>query len=141
MIAQTLQLVIDLGADAMGTEEGVDGEGKIEHGAARRHRLEVALGGHNEYLAGIEVQLDGVEEIHRIWLRIVQYLLDGREPAVEFVLAVFGLLASFLIFPMGCKTLLRNLVHTARTDLQLYPAAALRHKRCLQSLIAVGLRM
>ena len=69
--------MIDLGANAMTAEEGVNGEGKIESCTACGHRLDFSLRCKNEYLAGKEVQFDGVEKIHCIGLGIVKNFLDG----------------------------------------------------------------
>ncbi len=53
-----------------------------------------------------EVELDGIEEVHGIRLRIVQNLLDGAEPVVQLVLifCIFTFV-SFLVFPVGSKPL------------------------------------
>ena len=69
--------MVHLGTDAMATEECVDGEGEVEGGTAGGHGLDFALGREDEYLGGKEVELDGVEEVHGVGLRVVEDFLDG----------------------------------------------------------------
>ena len=118
----------------------MDGEGKVECCTSCGHRLDFPLGGKDEYLRGKEVQLDGVEEVHCVRLRVVQDFLDGAEPVVQLVLVLreFGLLA-VLVFPVGGKALLCHLVHAVRAYLHLNPSSLLRHQCDVQSLIAVCL--
>ena len=140
LMTQGHELMVHLRADAVAAEEGVDGEGKIEGGSSRRHRLDFSLWGEDEDLRGEEVQLDGVEEVHGVGLWVVEDLLDGAQPVVELVLVLrVFLFNTVLVFPVGSETLLRDLVHTVRTDLYLYPSALLRHQRHVECLIAVGL--
>ena len=140
---QRHQFVVDLGTDTMTPQEGMDGEGKVEGRTTRRHRLYLTFWGEDKYLAGKEVQFDGVEEVHCIGLRVVENLLDGAQPVVQFclVLRIFLVLQTVLIFPMGCKPLLCHLIHAVRAYLHLYPLTCLRHQSDVQGLITVGFRM
>ena len=112
-MAQGHELMVHLCSDAVAAEEGVDGEGEVEGGTSRWHRLDLSLWGEDEDLRGEEVQLDGVEEVHGVGLWVVEDLLDGAQPVVELVLVLrIFLFDTVLVFPVGCETLLRNLVHT-----------------------------
>ena len=133
--------MVYLGTDTMCSERCVDTESKVQHRTSRRHGLELALGRYNEYLLGIKVQFNGIQEIHCIGLRVVQYFLDSGEPSVQFVFAVLLGLSAILVLPVCGKALLCYIVHTARANLQFYPLSALAHQRCLQGLVSVGLRM
>ena len=61
----------------MCADEGVDGEGEVEGCASGGHLLGIALGGHDEEFVGVEVEFDGVEEVHAAGLRVVEDFLDG----------------------------------------------------------------
>ena len=118
----------------------MDGEGKVECRTTGRQGAYLSLRCKHEDLRGKEVQLDGVEEVHRVGLRIVENLLDGSQPLVQliFILRVFAIYTVF-IFPVGGKALFRNLVHAVGTDLYLYPTALFGHQRHMECLIAIGL--
>ena len=113
LMTQWHQLMVYLGSDTVRTQEGVDAKGKVESCTTRRHGLDFALGGEHEDFRSEKVQLDGIEEVHRVWLWVVQNLLDGAKPFVQLVLVlcIFYILA-FLVFPMGSKTLFCYLIHT-----------------------------
>ena len=117
----------------------MDGEGKIERRGASGHILEVAFGGEHQDFVGIEIELDSIEQIERIWLRVVKDFLDGIEPAVELALVVRRIL--ILVLPMRGKSLLRDVIHTIGTNLHLNPFALLAHEGVVERLIAVGLRI
>ena len=141
-VAQGYELMVHLGADAVGAEEGVDAEGEIEGRAAGGHGLNLALWREDEYLAGKEVQLDGVEEVHGVGLWVVKNFLDGAQPLVQLGLVLGVLLflvVALLVFPVGGQSLFGNLVHAVRAYLHLYPVSLFRHQRDVQCLIAVGL--
>ena len=63
------------------------------------------------------------------------------QPFVQFVFAVFGRLAAFLVFPVCRKSLLGHLVHAPAAYLHLNPAPRLAHERGVERLVAVGLGM
>ena len=110
----------------MGAEEGMDAEGEVEGRAAGGHGLNLALWREDKDLAGKEVQLNGVEEVHGVGLRVVKNFLDGAQPLVQFglVLSVlFILVVALLVFPVGGQSLLGNLVHAVRAYLHLYPVS------------------
>ena len=135
--------MVDLGANTMTAKEGVYAESKVECCAASRHRLDFALWGENKDFTGKQVQLDRVEEVHGVGLRIVKNLLDGAEPLVQFglVLSVFFLFLTLFVFPVGRESLLGNLVHAVTAYLHLNPSALFRHQCDVQCLIAIGFRM
>ena len=143
-VAQWNKLVVYLGTDAMAAKEGVNLEGEIECRTTRRHRLDFTLRGEDENLRGEEVELDGVEEVHGIRLRVVEDFLDGAQPVVELAIVLASFLigfVAFLVLPMGGKTLLGHLIHSVGAYLHLNPSAGVRHQRDMQSLIAVSLRV
>jgi len=97
----------------------MDLEREIEHRASCRHGLHLALGCEHEYLGSKQVELDGIEEIHCVGLRVVQYFLDGTQPVVQFLVVIFGFF--LLVFPVCGKALLCQFVHSVRPDLYLDP--------------------
>ena len=140
-ITDGLQLVIYLGSYAVGSQECMDGESEVQHGAVGRHRLEISLGCDHKDFTCIEIQLYGIQEIDGVRLWIIQNLLDGVQPLVQFVFAVLGGLPALLVFPVGSKSLLRHLIHAFRAYLYLYPLSCVAHERSMQSLISIGLGM
>ena len=75
----------------------------------------------NEYLRGKKIELDGVEEVHSVRLRVVKDFLDSGEPFVKFVFSLNFCLVAFLVFPVCSKSLFCNVIHAARTNLHFYP--------------------
>ena len=141
-MAQRHELVVHLGTDTMRPQEGMDAEGKVQRRASSRHRLDLTLRCEDEDLRSEEVEFDRVEEIHGIGLWVVKNLLDGAQPFVQFRLVLRKLfLHTVLVFPMGGKPLLGNLIHAVRTDLHLYPSSLFRHQGDMQCLVAVSLWM
>ena len=141
MMAQRHELVVHLGTDTMRAEEGVYLESEVERRTSGRHSLDFALRCEYEYLACEEIELDSVEKVHRIGLRVVKNLLDCRQPVVEFGIVVNVFVVAFLVLPVCCKSLFCHLVHMVGAYLHLNPLALLRHQRHVQSLIAVGFGM
>jgi len=117
----------------------VDGESEVQCRAVLWHGLDFALRGEDEYFGSEEVQLDGVEEVHGVRLRVVQDFLDGAEPLFQFALVFLG--RSVLVFPVGGKALFGNVVHAFASDLHFYPLALVAHQGDVKRLIAVGLRV
>ena len=101
--------------------------------------LNSPFGGDHEDFRGVEVQLDGVEEVERVGLRVVEYFLDGVEPFFQFVLAVGRGLAAFLVFPVCRKALFGHLVHARGADLHFDPLSGAAHESDVQGLVSVGL--
>ena len=115
----------------------MDGESKVHHRCACRHLAQLALRREHHNFVRKEVELDRVEEVERVGLRVVEDFFDRVEPLVQFVLVVSGVLV--LIFPVCGKTLLGDVVHAVGADLHLNPLPVLAHKRVVERLIAVGL--
>ena len=69
--------MVNLCADTMTAKEGVDGECKVECCTACWQSANLALWRKHEYLAGKQVEFDGIQEVHSIGLWVVQNLLDG----------------------------------------------------------------
>ena len=105
-----------VGADAMTSQEGVYLEGKVECRTACGHGPDLSFWGKDEDFGGEEVELDGIEEVHRVGLRVVQDFLDSAQPVVEFVV-VFGCVVAIFVFPVGRKSLFGNFVHALGTYL------------------------
>ena len=140
LVAQRHQLMVYLGSDAVAAQEGMYLEGEVECCTSSWHRDDFSLRGEDEDFGCIEVELDGIEEVHRIRLRIVQNLLDSAQPVVQLVL-ILSIFATLLVFPVGCKSLFCYLVHAVGADLYLYPASLLTHQGNVESLVSVSLRM
>ena len=132
--------MVYLRADTVAAHERVYLECEIERGAARWHRLYLAFWRKYVYLRGEKVQLYGIEEVHRVRLRVIENLLYGLQPLAQFAL-VLGNLVAVLVFPVRREALLGYLVHALGAYLHFYPAALLRHQRNVQGLIAVSLRV
>ena len=140
LVAKRHKFVVDLCTDTMTAQEGMNLEGKVKGRTTGRHGLDFALRSEHENLGSKEIELDGIEEIHGVGLRVVENLFDGGEPVAQFAF-VLGNLCALLVFPMGGKTLLGHFVHTLGTNLHLNPPALVRHERHVKRLIAVGLWM
>ena len=98
-------------------------EGEVKGGSAHRHGLDLALRREDEHFLCEEVELEGTQELHRIFLGVRQDLLDLTKPFVQF--ALVGLAG--LVFPVGGITAFGYLVHAVGTDLHLYPFAVSAH--------------
>ena len=136
-VAQRHELMVDLHRKAVGAKEGVDMESEVESRGVVGHGLDFTFRREDEDFFREEVELDGVEQIKRVGLWVVEDFFDGVEPFVEFILVVVGIL--ILVFPMCRKALLGNIVHAVGTDLHFNPFTLGRHKRVVESLIAIGL--
>ena len=77
--------MVYLGADTVVAKECMYAVCKVQGSAVLRHCFDVTLRCEYEYLGGIQVQLDSVEEIECVGLRVVKYLLDGVQPVLELV--------------------------------------------------------
>ena len=116
--------MVDLGTNTVAAQESVYLESKVESRTAGWHRLDLTLRRKDEYLAGKKVELDGIEKVHGIGLRIVKDLLDGAQPVVQLALILGDLHeVALFVFPMSGKSLLGHLVHFVGTNLHLYPTA------------------
>ena len=137
-MADADEFMIDFSSDAMGAEKGVDAESEVEHCATCRHRLELALRRHDEYLIGKEVELDGVEEVDGIWLWVVEDFLDLVEPFVESVVGSLSVSVAILVLPVCSKAVLSDVIHAAASYLHLNPLARLAHECGVERLVAIG---
>ena len=136
-MAQRHKLMVDLGGYTVGSEKGMEVKGHIEHCRAGGQRHHLPFRGEHHYLAREEIELQRAQKVYGVGVGIVENLLDSLHPLVElgFFLAFAGFVA-----PVSGKALLGDLVHPARTYLNLYPVAIGAHKRYMESLIAVRLR-
>ena len=141
-MAQWYQFVIHLGTDTVGSQEGMDGEGKVQGCTACRHRLDLTFRCEDKDFRCKQVQLDSIQEVHGVRLWVVQDLLDGVQPVVQlvFILCVLTIFA-LLVFPVGGKALFGYLVHAVRAYLHFNPSSLFGHQGHMQGLIAIGFRM
>ena len=139
-VTERHEFMVHFCTNAMRTEECMDMESEVERCSSGRERDYFSLGFEDKYLLSKEIELDSIEEIHSIWLWIIKNFLDSAEPVIEFSL-IIGFAIALLIFPMGGKSLLCNLIHAVGTNLHLYPSALITHKSHMESLIAISLRM
>ena len=93
----------------------------------------LSLGGEDIDLILVEVVAQAVHHLHVI--TCLKGGTDGREP---FVHAASGIDA--LVTPVGSKAMLRNLVHSLRAYLHLYPFVLRTQNRYMERLVAVALR-
>ena len=77
LMAQWHQLVVDLGTDAVASQESVYLESKVECRTVGWHRLDFTLWCEDEDFGCEEVELDGIEEVHGVRLRVIEDFLDG----------------------------------------------------------------
>ena len=77
--------MVYLGTDTVVAKECMYAVCKVQGSAVLRHCLDVTFWREYEYFGGVQVQLYCVEEIKRVGLRVVKYLLDGVQPVLELV--------------------------------------------------------
>ena len=94
--------------------------------------LDLAFGGENKHLLRKEVQFEGAQELHRVFVRMGEYLFDLLNPFVQSVVALAG-----FVFPVGGVAVFCYLVHAVRADLHLHPFAVLAHHGHMQRLVSV----
>ena len=69
--------MVYLSSDTVTAQECMDRESKIECRTVLRHSLDFSFGGEDKNFGCKQVQFDGIEEIERIRLWIVQNFLNG----------------------------------------------------------------
>ena len=130
------QLVVDLAGNAVCAQLGVQHEGHVQHRGVLGQRDGLALGREHDNLAGKEVELDGVQEVQRIGLGVLEDVLDGLQPCGQ--LALFLALAN-LVLPVGRKSALGDVIHVPAAYLHLHPIAVRAHHGDVQRTITIGL--
>ena len=68
--------VIDFSPNAMATHHGVDGKGKVENRGTLWEGQNVAFWGEDIEFGSKEVEFDGIEEVERVGLGIIEDFLD-----------------------------------------------------------------
>ena len=131
--------MIDFCSDTVAPQECMDRKGKIECRTVLWHGLDFPFRCEDKYLGCKQVQFDGIEEIERIRLRIVQNFLNGFQPFTQF--AFIFAASSFFIFPVSGKSLFGDVVHTFASYLYFNPLSLVAHQCDVQCLIAVGFRV
>lgn len=137
MMLEWDQTAIDLGADAVIADLGVDGVGEIDGAAADRQFLDLAAGGEGEDIRLVQFAPDAVEEFARIFdlvQRLDQLLQFAEEPGIAG-----ADLLPFLVGPMGGNPFLGHPIHLFGTDLDLDEMAARPDNRSVHRLVVVGL--
>ena len=114
----------------------VEGIGKVEPGSSLGESENFPFGGKDADLVGVKIELDRIEEVHRVRSGILQDLADRFYPAIE--LGVFLHVFAFVL-PMGGKSTLRYIVHAARAYLYFYPFSIGPHHGKVERLVAIGL--
>src|SRR5690606_23765355 len=129
------QLVIDLGADTLRTDLGVDLECEIQCRCAVRKGLEFSSGGEHEHLFTEQCSPEIVDKIQGRVVVLLKQLPNLGQP---FFQVRFAGGAAFLVFPMRGIALLSNVIHSFTSNLNFDPLPVLRHYRRVQRLISVG---
>ena len=84
--------------------------------------------------------MDNVKEFESIDVGIYENLLHLCEPLVHLTV-VLPDIAVLLVGPVGCDTLLCDIIHPPGTDLDFDPDAPLSKDGAVQSFVTVALRM
>ena len=137
LMAERHQTMVDFRADTFVSDVRVKGISEVQSRGSLRQSLDITFRSKDKYLGGKKIQFDRVEEVQSIRVRAFQYLGDGLQPFVELRILLYVML---LIFPMGGKALLGDLVHTAAADLYLHPLPVRSHHGQVQRLVPVGFR-
>ena len=134
------QFVVDLGADATRTNLRMDAERKIECGGAFGQGEQITVRRKDIDLLGVEVELEFVNELQRVFFAAFQHFPYLREPIVQVVRSVapFVLVVGVLITPVRGQSLFGNLVHASRPDLNFHPFARRRHHGGVQALVTIS---
>ena len=131
------EFAVDLGAHGGGAHVRVDAEGKVQRRSAFGQGAQVAVGREDVDLFAVEVELEVVEEVERIFCAALEHFADLGEPAVEVALHVA--VGVGLVFPVGGVAFFGHFVHAARADLDFHPASSRAHYRGVQRFVPVGL--
>ena len=108
-------LAVDLRADALVADGGVDTVGKVQGSGPLGHGDNISLGGKEEYFLGEKVGFQGIQEFTGIpgLCLPVQHLPDPVELMVQVILPV----SAFLVAPVRRDTEFRDAVHFPGADL------------------------
>ena len=130
--------VVDLRADRAVADVGVDAVGEVDRRRSRGQRFHLAFRREDEDLVLEDIDLQRLDELLRIGDVVLPFQKLAHPGELRFV-ALVGL-AAFLVAPVRRDAVLRQLVHLARTylDLERLPAGA--HHRRVQRLVEVRLR-
>ena len=94
---------------------------KVERGGTLWHGFQIALGGEHHDFGRIQVELDVVEQVECVGLRVVEYFFNRVKPLVELILIVGRIFV--LILPMCSKAHFGNVVHAVGAYLHFNPFA------------------
>ena len=136
LVAQGDHLPVHPGPDALVAHLGVDGVGEVDGGGAAREHLDLTRGGEAVHLLGVEVELEGVQELVGV-LDLLLPLEELAQPG-EGVVVLSHPGATLLVLPVGRDALLGDLVHLVGADLDLEGMAVVADDRGVERLVAVG---
>ena len=130
--------MVDLRADRLVADVGVDVVGEIERRGAEGQPARLAFRCEDDDFGGVERQLEVIQKVDGVFRRRVERIADLFEPLVQLVLVLRnGLL---LVLPVGGHSPFGDVVHALRADLHLDPYAVGAHHRRVQRLVTVGFR-
>src|SRR5580700_3793611 len=127
------QLMVNLGADTLHPDGGVDRKGEVKRSRAYREHFDIPFRRIDIDFFSQEAGLEILRKVDGIVVFRIEYLPDLLEPFVEA--AFVG--SALLIFPVGGKPFLGNLVHPPRPDLNFHPFTLRTHNGRMKRLIAV----
>ena len=132
---QRHHLAVDPGADALMSDIGMNGVGKVDRRRPARKRLDEPLRREGVHLFGVELDFEVLDELLRVahLLLVLQQLTHPLEVPIVTLIAD----ASFLVFPMRRDALFRPAMHFYRADLHLERHAVLADHRRMERLVAV----
>ena len=116
----------------------MNGIGKVDGGSLARQDDHLAFGGEGVNLFGIEIDLEGGEELARI-AHFVLPLKDVAQPG-EALLVAGPLRLPFLVLPVGRNAHLRHAVHLLGAQLHLEGLAVRTNHRGMQRLVEIRTR-
>ncbi len=135
--AQRRQLAVDPRAHAPVAHVRVHPVGEVDRRGAPREGEDLALRGERVDLVGIEVDLQGRQELLRVGDLALP--VDELPQPLEAGVVGVGAEAALLVLPVRRDAALGDQVHLARADLDLEGLARFAHDRRVQRLVEVGL--
>ena len=142
VVIQGNDLPVHLGPHAAVAHSGMDPVGEIDGDGAFRQVQHIPLGSEHEHLVGKHVHLHGIHEFMGIphILMPFQQLPQPGHLGIHALIGRTGHLgaAAFLIPPVGCHPVFRDLMHLEGPDLDFQGLSARSHHRGMEGLVAVG---
>ena len=133
------QFMVDPRRHAAMADVGMHGVGEVDDRRAARQRQNLPFGREDIDLVGKQIDLDVLEKLGRILRRALQFE-QRLQPFVHLDLQVGAALLAVLVQPVRSDTLLGQVMHALRADLDLDRRAVRADQRRMQRLVAVTLR-